>query len=130
MAKSIVEREDIDLIITDYNIVPYRSLNKTSGLELVRYIEKRIMDLPIIMFSGEVNFNKTINNLGSNIVAYIDKNDEDFISDLIKSCKDTLKAKEIKKKIIKTEEKSKVHFKNIISILVIIILVLILTFIL
>lgn len=126
-AISKIENNDIDLLITDYNIVPYGSENKTSGLELVNFIENQKIDLPVIMFSGEINFSKTINNLGSNIVAYINKNDEDFIEDLITSCKDTLKAKEIKKKIVKSEEKSNLHFKNIIYILLVIVLVLVLT---
>lgn len=68
-------------VISDVEFEKEGKLNKTAGLDFIRYVQSHIKNLPIILQSSDVNNKPLANQLG---VGFINKNSESLLSDLKK----------------------------------------------
>ncbi|MCH2235650.1 MAG: response regulator [Crocinitomicaceae bacterium] len=97
------------LVILDYHLED----NKT-GMEALINLRKFDPKLPVVFFSGQTLIHYT--KLVSEHTHYVDKNNDDFLSDLIKTCSRELKKSSLKNALDKIKAKQEKSAKALIAL--------------
>ncbi|MFT4661435.1 MAG: DNA-binding NtrC family response regulator [Glaciecola sp.] len=97
-----------DLIVLDY-IYNERDRRYANGLEFLKELRKKY-DVPVIVFSGQSDKQKAIELIKEGANDYINKDDDDFMDDLLAATKDIFDMQFAKKKIKSFRSKLKINF--------------------
>jgi DNA-binding NtrC family response regulator len=106
-----------DLIILDYNF-GNKNLLYINGLKVLIQLRKTYKT-PVIIFSGQRDKKKALEIIHAGAIDYIDKDDDDFMINLLTSVDDVFKIQVSKGRIEKLKSKLKTFFIILILLLLI-----------
>jgi DNA-binding NtrC family response regulator len=89
----------VDLLILDYYFGTIQSSEELNGLIYLKSLKKINPNMSVIGFSGQKNISLALEMIELGAIDYINKDDENFIDNLIESVKKTIEFKESGKKM-------------------------------
>lgn len=79
-----------DLIIMDFNMGEEQP-SIINGLQMMRQLKKDYPKLPVILFSNQLDFKLALESLRCGATEYIDRTDDEFYDNIIRSVRQILK---------------------------------------
>ena len=79
-----------DLVIMHFNLRPGEEIDNT-GLQTIRNLKANFPVMPIILFSAQINFKLALERLNCGADQYLNRTDDDFYEQVVKSVRHQLK---------------------------------------